>query len=450
MSEGASKDHIPQDGQYSTAPSWNQTTTAIITVGFAIALVLLAMLFWPVIPFALTTAVIAYLLDPITDFFQERFTFGRRGWAILLTFIFFILLIVIVSVVIVPPLIAQTVSGLNSLYSLLNNLITQPQVITPDLPLIPDPESGEAIAISDYISQLLREQGFTDINEWLLSASQNLNLDRATIQQIFTVGSGLTTNLLGSVYSIAGSAIGLIFSSLFFLTILASFLSSGGTMADHIIKTAPDGYQEDAERLLNELGNVWDGYVRGNFTLGFIMGFAMWLIAILLGLPNPLFLAFVAFIVEFIPQIGPAIALVVLAAIALVSGSATLPALNHLIIVAIASAVWLIMQQLEAIVLVPRIVGGNLKLHPAVVILAVIWGGSFGGLVGIIIAPPLVASIRILLQYVYGRLTGRPAFAESVAHPDSVLDHAKKFYYWLTEQQQPARKSHEEPDDDEP
>ena len=443
MSDETNEEVIPHEGQFSSAPAWNQTTTTLITVGFAIALVLLAILFWPVIPFALTTAIIAYLLDPLTDFYQDRVTFGGRGWAILLTFISFLVVILLIFVVLAPPLISQTTNGLGSLYNLLNELVTQPQPILE--PVLQDTE-GDPISISTYVGQFLEQQGFTDtdLNNWLISVSQNLSLDRETIQQIFSVGGDLTTSVLGSVASIAGSAIGLIFSSLFFITILASFLASGGAMAENIIHTAPDGYQEDAQRLLNELGGVWDGYVRGNFTLGFIMGFAMWVIATTLGLPNPLFLAFVAFIVEFIPQIGPAIALVVAAALALVSGSSTLPDLNHLTVVAIVSVIWLVMQQLESIVLVPRIVGENLKLHPAVVILAVIWGGSFAGLVGIIIAPPLVASIRIIMQYVYGRLTGRPAFAPPAKPPGSVIDQAKKILQWVQGLGKPQRKKSDE------
>ncbi|MEL6151960.1 MAG: hypothetical protein AAFR56_20185, partial [Chloroflexota bacterium] len=54
--------------------------------------------------------------------------------------------------------------------------------------------------------------------------------------------------------------------------------------------------------------------------------------------------------------------------------------------------------------------GDSLRLHPIIVILAVLWGAAIGGVVGIIIAGPIVATLRLVLQYIYGRLTGRPAF----------------------------------------
>lgn len=54
--------------------------------------------------------------------------------------------------------------------------------------------------------------------------------------------------------------------------------------------------------------------------------------------------------------------------------------------------------------------GRSLHLHPVIVIAAIIWGASFGGIIGVIIAAPIIATLRILGQYIYGRLTGRAAF----------------------------------------
>lgn len=54
--------------------------------------------------------------------------------------------------------------------------------------------------------------------------------------------------------------------------------------------------------------------------------------------------------------------------------------------------------------------GRSLHLHPVIVIAAIIWGASFGGIIGVIIAAPIIATLRILGQYIYGRLTGRASF----------------------------------------
>lgn len=431
---------VVYENNHSTAPRWDERTSLFVGIGFVILLVVLGALFWSVIPFALATSVIAYLMFPITRFFEKRITAGRRGLAILLTFLFIIVLIVLVFVMLLPPLIEQSINSIISLYNTVVELITQPYT---DIPLIRDPESDEIIALTDYISIVLRDQGFTTVNEWIVSTTRNLRLDRDTIMQIFNISGDVTTSIVGSVFTIAGSALGLLFSSLFFISILSMLLAGGDKIHQTLIGIAPHGYHEDAKRLLSDLAGVWDGYVRGNLTLGLIMGFAMWLIAIVFGLPNPLFLAFVAFSMEFIPNVGPTVSMVAVVAVALISGSGTFSGLNNVTIAGIVAVIWIIMQQLEAIILVPRIVGENLRLHPVIVVMSVIWGAGFGGIIGVIIAPPLVASIRIILQYIYGRLTNRPAFVEHDDEPDSPLEFIQDVVAWFRDRftkKKPPRK----------
>lgn len=431
MAETAPESSVDTQNNLSTAPRWDDRTALFMGVGFTVLLVVLGVLFWSVIPFALATSVVAYLLNPITNFFDRRVTFGRRGWSILLTFLLIIVVVFLVFVMIVPPLVEQSINSIQRLYSEVVILVTEPYE---PLPLIRHPDSDELIALSDYINILLEQQGFEASQEWFLEAGRNLNIDRETIMQIFNIGGDVTSSILGSVFSIAGSALGLLFSSLFFITILATLLGGANTIPGKLISSTPEGYQDDASRLLSDLGGVWDGYVRGNFTLGLIMGFAMWVLALVLGLPNPLFLAFIAFSMEFIPNIGPTISMAAAVALALVGGSSTFD-ISPFAVAGIVALLWIIMQQLEAIVLVPRIVGENLQLHPAIVILAVIWGGTFGGIIGVIIAPPIVASIRIILQYIYGRLTGREAF---MSHDDDdeleqIGEQIRTFINWIRE-----------------
>jgi predicted PurR-regulated permease PerM len=430
-SDKSLKPNVSYESEHSTAPPWDDHMTMIMAIAFSSLLIVLGVVFWSVIPFALGTTIIAYLLNPLTNFLQKRVTFGRRGWAVLLTFLIILVIILLVFIVLIPPLIEQSINGITSLWTFLVNLFTQPIFINPELPLIRDPATTEAIAISDYINVLLAQQGFSTVSEWLISTGQNLTLDRETIQQFFSIGGGLTTGVLGSVFSIAGSTLSLVLNTVFFLTVLAILLGGGRTLSDAILDAVPDGYESDSQRLLADLGGVWDSYVRGNFTLGLIMGFAMWTLAVVLGLPNPLFLAFIAFAMEFVPNVGPLIAMGVATAMGVGNGSSTFPGLSNFAVGGLVIVIWFVMQQLEATVLVPRIVGESLKLHPAIVILSVIWGGSFAGIIGVIIAPPLVASIRIILHYIYGRLTGRTAFTKREPESESTVSRLKRLVDWV-------------------
>src|SRR5690606_16132682 len=134
------------EDDYSTAPPWDSSTSTIMAIGFAILLLALTIIFWSVIPFALTTVVIAYLLNPFTDMLQRRVTFGRRGWAVFLTFIVIIVVIVLVFVMLLPPLIEQSINGIISLWNVLGRLFTEPIFVTPDLPLITETNTDTAIS----------------------------------------------------------------------------------------------------------------------------------------------------------------------------------------------------------------------------------------------------------------------------------------------------------------
>ena len=81
------KPDVSYESEHSTAPPWDDRMAMIMALAFSLLLIVLGVVFWSVIPFALGTTIIAYLLNPLTNFLQKRVTFGRRGWAVLLTFL---------------------------------------------------------------------------------------------------------------------------------------------------------------------------------------------------------------------------------------------------------------------------------------------------------------------------------------------------------------------------
>ncbi|MEL6309739.1 MAG: AI-2E family transporter [Chloroflexota bacterium] len=361
----------PQATAYSTAPKWDVETTSLVKMGFAIALVGLGIVFWSIIPLLLSTVVVTYLLRPFTNFFTNRLAGGNRGFGVLLTFIFLFIIVIAFFLLLIPPLFEQTVNGITSIFIAIDLLWSEP-IMNGDSSLFNSPD-GMPISLSEYVTLFAQQQGVTTFNDWIIIIVDTLQLDRDSVQEIATVGGGITTVLVGSVFSLAGSTIGFIFSSLFFFTILGSLLVDGKRFIDIIVKRAPSGYEEDTVHLLADLGNVWNGYIRGNATVGLIMGVVMWIFATILDLPNPLFLAFVAFSMEFIPTIGAWITMICIMIMALVGGSATFPEFAHLPLALTVGVIWQVMVQIQAIFIAPRIVGENLGLHPVAVILAVIW-----------------------------------------------------------------------------
>ena len=89
--------------------------------------------------------------------------------------------------------------------------------------------------------------------------------------------------------------------------------------------------------------------------------------------------------------------------IALVNGSTYLP-LPHALFALIVFGAYVAFAQLDMNVLVPNIIGRHVHLHPVVVILGVLVGASVAGVIGVALAAPTIASLRIILRYVYANL----------------------------------------------
>jgi predicted PurR-regulated permease PerM len=232
-------------------------------------------------------------------------------------------------------------------------------------------------------------------------------------EQFLQTMLGLTRNFVNLSFRVVGSVAALALNLLFLMMLLSYFLSDGRQMIESIIELAPDGYERDLRRIFWELGQVWNDYLRGQLILGVLIGVLMWLLAVVLGLPNPVFLGVFAGFMEFIPNIGPVLAMIPPVLVALYAGSSSFPEMSVFLLVGIIVGVWIIVQQLEGLVFVPRIMGSSLSLHPVVIVLGVVIGGSIGGIIGVILSAPTIATGRILLQYMYGRLAEEPPFRQN-------------------------------------
>lgn len=174
----------------------------------------------------------------------------------------------------------------------------------------------------------------------------------------------------------------------------------------------PPTWRADTENVLALLGRVGGRWVRGMLLLGLsvfiatVMGLTALTVA---GFEEfgqfTLVLALIAGVLEWFPIIGPIVAAIPAILIGFTIG---LPA-------ALAAAIlYTAIQQLENHILVPKVMGDAVELHPAVLIVALIVGGALFGIGGAILAAPTVAAGRDLYRYGFQRLGGRPP-AEALA-----------------------------------
>lgn len=221
--------------------------------------------------------------------------------------------------------------------------------------------------------------------------------DRDLIQQAF---SGFLTPLLTVFRYVIDAGVMLAFTGV--MTVY--LLKSGDRFIEQFYQIVPIPYREEAQFMLHELGKIWHSYFRGQLILCMVVGVLTYGGAVVLGLPHPLILGILAGILEVLPSIGPTLAAVPAVLFALTTPSQTLP-LDGVIYAGVVVVMYMGLQALENAFLVPRIMGGSLKLHPFVVIVAVLFGAKLVGILGVILAAPTTATLWLLFLYIGSKLS---------------------------------------------
>jgi predicted PurR-regulated permease PerM len=152
-------------------------------------------------------------------------------------------------------------------------------------------------------------------------------------------------------------------------------------------------------------------YIRGQLGVMLAVGVTTVIVALVLGLPYALALGLIAALLEIIPHIGPVLAAVAAVVVALFEGSSwiDIPPLALALIVIVA---YILIQQLEEHVFTPTIQGRAVHLPPLVIILSVLVGLHEFGLLGAILAVPVVASTREILVYIHAKVNQQDPFPE--------------------------------------
>lgn len=213
----------------------------------------------------------------------------------------------------------------------------------------------------------------------------------------------------GNPISIARGVTNSVITVVYVLVLAFWILKDSYRLQRLIIDQIPVDYQEDVRRLGQELGQIWHAFMRGQLALAITVGVLVWFILSIVGMPNAGALALLAGLMEFLPTIGPAVSGTVGTFFAFFQGSNWLP-VSHLTFAIVVGILYAIIGQIESIYLIPRLVGGRVRLHPAVAFVGIIAGTLVFGLLGVLLATPILASSRTILAYVFHKLLDREPF----------------------------------------
>jgi len=150
------------------------------------------------------------------------------------------------------------------------------------------------------------------------------------------------------------------------------------------------------EKAYNRLKYFWfdvdmvlSGYIRGQLTDSLIMGVLIGISVAIIGIDFPIIIGMIAGIANVIPYFGPIIGMIPAALMGLISDN-PMKALYACITL-------LILQQIDGAIIAPKVVGESVDVHPVAVVVSILIGGSLFGLLGMLVAVPIAALVKLLL-----------------------------------------------------
>lgn len=373
------------DSKSPGSPIWSVSSKRTIVV---IVLVLALLLFYRVnivlLPLSLAT-ILAYLITPLVNLITRTLRLPRL---LVIATIYLALAVFIISipVIAIPPLVNQInilVSNVPRYLAGVGNFFDDPIVLV----------EGYEIPVDELpFDQIIR------------SLSENL------VGIVQTLG-GQTLAIFSSVATVTISTVGWLI-----LIMIISFymVKDHERLFETVLNLTPADYRSDVRQLGEQISLTWNAFLRGQLVLCFVVGIIVYIAASILGLPNAGTLAIFAGFMELIPTFGPVLAAIpaIFLAIFQTDSSWLGDIMSPFWFAVLVAGIYALIYQFENYVLVPRIIGYHLKLHPLVVLVGVIGGAAIAGVLGILLAAPVLASARIILRYIYSKLLDQPPFAQ--------------------------------------
>ncbi|MFC1985034.1 AI-2E family transporter, partial [Chloroflexota bacterium] len=186
------------------------------------------------------------------------------------------------------------------------------------------------------------------------------------------------------------ATIGFIFGLASLPIFLFYVLKDWGKLSEGFYSSLPSWAIEHTKNIISIIDKVLGRYIRAQLLLGFIVGYLAFVSLLFLGVPFAPVLGIFAGVTELIPILGPWLS----GAVAVIVTLAVEP--EKAIWVAL---IFLGIQLMENTLLVPRIQGAYLRIHPAVVIVLLVLGAYIAGFWGLIIVVPLTATIVQVYKY---------------------------------------------------
>ena len=366
------------------SPKWGATAKLVIGLTLVAILAGIFLYYRSVISLLILSFILTYLVQPVVKFISDR---TPLSWRLTATLIFLLILILLIAILTGAGLaIVQQVSGLVGFI----------EEFTNDLP-----------SLAADITLFLEQYGLPEV----IDLNDIANRVLETLQPIL----GQAGSIVGSIATGAATGIG----RTVFLLLVAYFVTAESQRVDSLKLGPIPRYDYDVRRMTRVLSNIWNSFFRGQIII-FMMVFVVYLIVFsIIGVRFSLAIAFLTGLAVFIPYVGIWVTSIVLVLVTFFQPY------NYFGLMpwqysALALGITLLINFTFDNYISPRFFGRTLDIHPAAVLVAALVMASLLGVVGIFLAAPVVATLKVIGIYVYRKMVDLDPWPDPETEPERV------------------------------
>jgi predicted PurR-regulated permease PerM len=356
----------------SLSPTQQKVIIAVVVV-FLVSIYFLRTIYIPIF----IAYFIAFLLNPVVRWFEKR-GFGRMGPIFLMLCLLFVLLA------------SFTVMMVPKIYVQLRELFAR-------LPQLMDFFSGRLGPYS------MRYLGYDVFTQW-----------KEVLPTVVPGGTNFPAvgGILESVLSGSARALGAVLTVLLIPILTFYILKDYYLLNEKLMLMVPRRYISAVKEVMHRLSIVLGGLIRGQFLVCTILGAYYTIAFTFLGLDMALLLGLLSGFLNLVPFVGSLASLALTLFIAILGGGQFTQCMSIL-------GVFLVANLIDNTVLTPRIVGKKMGISPLTIILALLAGAELLGFLGILLALPIMAMVKVLGGYLTERYFDSSYYREEATEPVS-------------------------------
>lgn len=396
-----------QEPTNNSSPNWGTNTKLVVGMVIVVVSVgVLSQLRLILTPLVMAL-ILSYLLYPLIEDLSGGTFLSWRGSTNL---VFVLLLVILLS--------SLTASGV-AIVNQFQNLIKIIETFLSDLPdIVENFLSTDPVIVVPLINYRF------DIAEYI----QSLNIDLLAISEQVLSSVQPALGQAGTLLTkVATSAVSVLGWGGFILVVAYLFLGEA-KQGSKLLQRELSGLSEDIARFSREMSYLWNAFLRGQLLVFFLSSTTMFILMSILGVRYALVLALLAGFARFVPYVGQVLSGIVNALVAyfLATGNYFgLPPFQYMLLVV---GLAFLHDQVYDSLVIPRLIGFVLGVHPALVLITAMIATRWVGVLGLLLAAPILASFQLIAKYVIRKMLDQDPWPDEEIAPPTLKEQFKDIF----------------------